>query len=471
MNSYARLIPRLNGTEIEERFGYYLGLVEKGVAGFIVFGGELETVRGKLRELQEAAGRTLIIASDLEQGLGQQIRGGTLFPPAMAIASALRGLRREKSRDLLAKLYAAFAAEATYAGINTILAPVLDINTNPDNPIIATRAFGEDPDTVSFFGCEMIKSLQRGGIRACGKHFPGHGDTETDSHIGLPVIKKDLPSLEKEEFVSFKRAVTEQVDMIMLGHLSVPALDPSGAPASLSQKVISYLREKMGFDGLLMTDAMNMGALGGRDENEASLTALDAGADIILHPSDCDATAAYLKEKGWIPGDDPALSFHKGIRSSAFTDSDTDFDGNRRFSGELARMAVAIEGRGYSTLKRPFILILIDERSEKGDCFVRAMKRRYLDIGHCFLVPGDAIPWSAIPADHELVAAVFSQVRAWKGRSEWLSETIRTLEGKARLFISFGNPYLLRNVKTTTKIYAYWDSDSAQEAAAEKILR
>ncbi|HEX8948649.1 MAG TPA: glycoside hydrolase family 3 N-terminal domain-containing protein, partial [Dissulfurispiraceae bacterium] len=172
MNPYRRLIPRLNGAEVEERFDSYLTLVKKGIGGFILFGGDLETVRAGIRELQHASQHPLIIASDLEQGLGQQVRGGTLFPPAMAIAAAVKAAEPADS-SLPERVYRAFALEAAYAGINVIFAPVLDINTNPRNPIIATRAFGEDRETVSFLGCEMIKAFQRSGIIACGKHFPG----------------------------------------------------------------------------------------------------------------------------------------------------------------------------------------------------------------------------------------------------------------------------------------------------------
>ena len=133
----------------------------------------------------------------------------------------------------------AIATEAQYAGINTIFGPVLDINTNPRNPIISVRAFGEDPETVSFFGCEMTRAFQACGIAACGKHFPGHGDTEVDSHIKLPVVDKGLKRLKKYELLPFQRAIEENVKMIMLGHLNVPALDSSGTPVSISKKAVS----------------------------------------------------------------------------------------------------------------------------------------------------------------------------------------------------------------------------------------
>ena len=467
MNPYSRLVPRLNGREIEKRSAYYLGLVKKGVAGFIIFGGELETVRMKLKELQAAAHQPLIIASDLEQGLGQQVEGGTIFPPAMAISSALRQVDREKAASILKELYTAFAKEARYAGINTILAPVLDVNTNPENPIIATRAFGEDPATVSFFGCEMVKVLQQNGIAACGKHFPGHGDTETDSHISLPVIRKDLASLERNELVPFKAAITSGVSMVMLGHLSVPALDSSERPASLSEKTVTYLRAEMGFSGTIITDAMNMGGLGRYTEREASLIALNSGVDIILHPADPDAIADYLGGNNCRPDPLKIAPLHPLLAGATIP---PDFVSHRKLSDEFAGMAVTMEGRRDVKVQKPFLIILNDEGVKKGEHLVAALKRRYVGLEHRQIFPGDDMPRSVIPPEHDLLVAVFSQVRAWKGQTaEWLREMIGSLDGKTTVFISFGNPYVLRNVQDTPKIYAYWDSWSAQEAVVEKI--
>jgi len=479
MNPYSRLIPRLNGKEIEERFGYYLSLVKKGIAGFIVFTGELETVRSKLAELQDASEHPLIIACDLEQGLGQQIESGTLFPPAMAIASALKGVDRQRAKALLNEVYTAFAEESLYAGINTILAPVLDINTNPDNPIIATRAFGEDPDSVSFFGCEMVSVLQRNGIIACGKHFPGHGDTEIDSHISLPVIRKKISDLENVELVPFRKAISEGLSMIMLGHLSIPALDASGVPATISQKIISYLRSKLIFKGTVMSDAMNMGGMGGYGENEASLMALNAGVDIILHPTDPDAVAAHLRQKDWKPGGKPAtpqirrlqIQEREGFSSSISPeDISIHFGEHRKLSERLSRMAITVEGDTQLKIKDPFLIILNEDRDGMDAYLIHEFRRRYRDTGYCSVSPEDEIPWSAIPKDHDLIVCVYSQTRAWKGKTAgWLRNTIKNLNLTARVFVSFGNPYVLRNLGNVTKIYAYWNSEPAQKAVLEKL--
>lgn len=465
MNPYSRLIPRLNGKEIEDRFEYYLGLVKKGVAGFIVFGGELESVREGIKKLQDASHQPLMIASDLEQGLGQQIEGGTLFPPAMAIASALRNVPQDDASLMLKRLYTAFATEAQYAGINAILAPVLDITTNPLNPVIATRAFGEDPDSVSFFGCEMIRILQENGVMACGKHFPGHGDTEIDSHIALPVIHKELSALEYHELMPFENAIHQGVDMIMLGHLSVPSLDPSGKPASISEKVVSYLRSTMQFRGLVITDAMNMGALGEYHELEASAMALNAGVDLLLHPTDPDSTALFLREKNYVP-QPSALSLTKSHNAFPF-----DFKEHRKLSQELSRMAVTVEGQEKWKLKEPFVLLVNDEQVEKGDVFLNGLRHAYPGVAHSAIFPEDEIPLSAFPGKCHLIVCVFSQAGAWKGtHAAWLRRTIQSLAGRARLFISFGNPYAIKGLENVTKIFAFWSAESAQDAVAEKLI-
>ncbi|MEW6674694.1 MAG: glycoside hydrolase family 3 N-terminal domain-containing protein [Nitrospirota bacterium] len=474
-NHYCFIIPRLNGQEIEENFNYYLNLVKKGVAGFIVFGGELETVRDGIRRLQKEAKLPLIIASDLEQGLGQQLIGGTLFPPAMAIASAIKSSQQSvvssQKLKLLRSALKAIAIEAKYAGINTIFAPVLDINTNPKNPIISTRAFGEDTETVSFFGCEMIKILQANRITACGKHFPGHGDTEIDSHISTPTIKKDLQSLEKTELVPFRNAIKKGVKMIMLGHLNVPAIDPSGIPVSISKRAVRFLRNEMKFKGIIITDALNMHSLNSSTiEEKASLMALRAGVDLLLHPSDPDKVAVYLKKSNYpLELRTNNLEFRTKINTSHFSLPISYFKKHRKISEELTRKAIKV----YSDIKltkRSFLIILNDEAVEKGRRFVESLREKFIGLNYLIIPHGSEIPWDAIPGDMRIIVAVFSEIRAWKGgASPWLLRQIKYLSDRAVLFISFGSPYLLEGL--TPKILAYWDSESAQESVASLLLR
>ncbi|MEW6001815.1 MAG: glycoside hydrolase family 3 N-terminal domain-containing protein [Nitrospirota bacterium] len=522
MNFYQFIISRLNGEDIEKDFDYHLGLVKKGIAGFIIFGGKLLPVREGLIELQKEAKRTLIIASDLEQGLGQQIEGGTTFPPAMAIASALafispapfkgegEGGGAEVTRGklkLLKNTFQAIALEARYAGINTVFAPVLDINTNPQNPIISTRAFGNDPESVSFLGCEMIKILQSFGIAACGKHFPGHGDTETDSHISLPLINKNLESLEKIELVPFRDAIRAGLKMIMLGHLSVPAMDPSGIPASISAETIRYLREKMEFRGIAITDALSMHGLtqivqthenviargeaanqsyprqialplARNDrigiEEQASLIALKAGVDLLLHPTDAGSIVSYLEGTGYYP-DNSAIKrlevFRETLCKSESVEPYLSFEENKKLSEKLARKAINIKGK-IKPVKNPFLLILNDDERGKGDVLIEVLKSRYSSLEYRLHNRETQISdFNDIKRDREIILAVFSSIKAWKGGlSPLLKKTIEEFEERARVFISFGSPYIFDNIKRDcVKIFAYWDSEAAQRAVAELI--
>jgi beta-N-acetylhexosaminidase len=328
-------------------------------------------------------------------------------------------------------------------------------------------------------GCEMVSVLQRNGIIACGKHFPGHGDTEIDSHAGLPVIKKGLSSLEGNELMPFKRAISEGVGMIMLGHLSVPSMDPSGRPASLSEKIVSYLRAVMGFRGTIITDAMNMGGIGDYSENEASHMALEAGADIVLHPTDPDAVAAHLRQKDWRSGERPAalqiplLQIRKRERFSSSIsaeDRSINFGEHRKLSDRLSHMAITVEGDTRLRIRDPFLIILNEDRDGKDAYLIHEFRKRHRDTGYCSVSPEDEIPWSAIPKDHDLIVCVYSQTRAWKGKTAgWLRNAIKNLNSRARVFVSFGNPYVL-SLGNVTKIYAYWNSESAQKAVVEKFL-
>lgn len=474
-NYYQFIVPRLNGAGIKKDFDAYLSLVKKGIGGFIVFGGEIEQVRKYIRKLQDEAATPLIIASDLERGAGQQFVGGTPLPPAMALANTVRNPGSEESSEKpvnrgLSRLRKAFhilAEEAKYAGINTILAPVLDINTNPENPIIATRAFGEDRETVSFFGCEMIKTLRESGIASCGKHFPGHGDTAVDSHIKLPVVNRPFAELVKAELVPFRAAVTCGVDMVMLGHLSVPAIDASGIPVSLSGKAVSYLRRKLRFSGILITDAMNMGGLAGFSEEEASFRALDAGVDIILHPSQTEKVIKHLRRKALSFDDSRLVKFRMNVSSAS--SSRPDFNRNLLFSERLTQKAIKVSS-DFRIRERPVLVILNDEEGFRGKLFAKKMREHIPGLVTRVISPGSK-DVSMEKRESFVIVSIFSDVRGWKGgASDWLHRQIESLSTGADLLVSFGSPYLIRDFDLP-KIYVYWDSAQAQSAAALEIKK
>lgn len=253
--------------------------------GIILFGYNLGSsrhislfVEGLQDISMKEAGIPLFISIDQEGGRVRRIeRGVTLFPGNMAAGSA----NRKRDVYLWGRI---LGLELRSLGINMNLAPDLDVNNNPANPVINIRSFGSDPQHVSRMGKNYIRGLQESDCIAVGKHFPGHGDTDRDSHLTLPVIPYDMERLEKVELVPFRAALEENVTGIMSAHISYPKLLEPGESATLSKKILTgLLREKMGFQGLVITDDMEMNAISKRYSlDEAAVRAVKAGADIVL---------------------------------------------------------------------------------------------------------------------------------------------------------------------------------------------
>lgn len=264
-------------------------IVELHPGGYVLYDRNVESPRQVAQlntDLQQAARSNgdppLLITLDQEGGVVarlKQDKGFTEFPGAMAIAATgdVENARRAAR---------AISVELRAVGFNMDLAPDLDVNNNPQNPVISTRSFGSDPARVAEFGAAFIETMQAEGIAAVGKHLPGHGDTAVDSHVSLPTVPHDRARLESVEFVPFKAAIKSRVAGIMSAHVTFPAIDPTPAlPATLSRHVLTGLvRDEFQYDGVLMTDELGMGALGtaGYPPPKAAAAALAAGADVLL---------------------------------------------------------------------------------------------------------------------------------------------------------------------------------------------
>ena len=263
---------------------------ELGIGGAVVYGGGLEETFNRIQIAQSWSEIPLFIAADYERGLGQWYDGATLFPTNMAVAATGRNVLAYEQGVITAK-------EAKAFGVNMIFAPVMDVNNNPDNPIINFRSYGDDPRLVSIFGNSFIRGIQEQNVYACVKHFPGHGNTSTDSHTRLPVIPGNRRDFSKIELPPFKSSIKNGVKMVMTGHVITPGIDRSKKPATLSSVITNrLLRKKLKFDGLVVIDAMEMGALNNIKSSEACVRAVEAGADIILLPLDVDSTIHAIKE-------------------------------------------------------------------------------------------------------------------------------------------------------------------------------
>lgn len=267
------------------------------VGGVILFQNSLRDVKQILKlthEIQESSKTPLFIGIDQEGGGINRLSMGTTMPGNMALGATNSTAYAFETGKLIGK-------ELKALGINVNFAPVLDVNNNPSNPVIGIRSFGSDPELVARLGVSYINGLRHSKVISAGKHFPGHGDTTVDSHIGLPQISHNIERLWDVELKPFQRAVNRGVDMIMTAHVTFPTIDdttfiskkngqPITIPATLSHKVLTgLLREEMGFNGIIVTDAFNMKAIADHFSNEEAIVmAIKAGADMILMPTNME---------------------------------------------------------------------------------------------------------------------------------------------------------------------------------------
>lgn len=269
------------------------GVVLFALSGNIESPEQLARLNGEAQALAlaEGAGIPLFVAIDQEGGPVSRLTDGfTVFPSNMALGAT-------GSVDQARAMAAVMAAEMRAVGINMNLAPVLDVNDNPDNPVIGLRSFGSSPELVARLGLAMIETYQANGILATAKHFPGHGNTAVDSHVGLPVVNGSRQRLDAVELAPFRAAIAANVGAIMTAHVIMPAIEPTqGLPATLSQRVLTeLLRQQLGYDGLIVTDSLGMGALGGYQAQEVATLAFMAGADVLAFGADIGHSPAEQK--------------------------------------------------------------------------------------------------------------------------------------------------------------------------------
>ena len=266
--------------------GALRALLAEGVGGVILLGGSAAELRLRTRQLASWSDQPLLLCADVEEGVGQRFEGASWLPPPLGVGQIHRG-DPQAARALAERYGSCTGREARALGLNWVLGPVCDVNNNPANPVINVRAWGEEPTVVAELAAAFIQGVQAEGVLACAKHFPGHGDTAEDSHLDLPVLPHSRERLEAIELPPFRQAIAADVASVMTAHLLLPELDPE-RPATLSPRVLTHLlRHDLGFDGLVVTDALVMEAIAARHgPGEAAVLALEAGADLVLMPAD-----------------------------------------------------------------------------------------------------------------------------------------------------------------------------------------
>ncbi len=459
-------------------------LVKDHVGGFIIFGGSASGVREVTEELQVVSQIPLFFACDAERGVGQIVRDMTLFPFAMSLGAI-------NDEGLVYEQGSLIAQEMKECGLNLVFGPVSDVNTNPLNPIINIRSYGDDPELVSRMSQAFIKGLQENRIMSCAKHFPGHGTTWVDSHVDMPVSEQSEEDLFECDLVPFKNAVDEGVTFIMPAHIAYPHISNEKVPATISEAVIqAILRDKLGFTGLVVTDSFRMDGIGkSGDEADMSGLSLMSGCDIILDPKNPEYLIQRLiemTESGKLDSGtlNESLSRILSVKNKWLTDrahgsSNIHLDANSLVEKIAKRSPCLLKG---STLKSGNAIVYIFDVTESGQSistvFLNKMSRSGVTcIRHEIGFDSDpgSVPGVAEGID-AVICLIYTTVGAWKKQS-YLTENYKTILNaletlpQEKVLVSFGSPYVVSGFKGFDTVLCMFDSmDVCQAAAADVLL-
>ena len=453
-----------------------------------------------VNRMQKLAKVPLIVSGDFERGASMRVDATTMFPHAMAFTASRDPQEARIEGEITAK-------EARAIGVQWIFFPDADVNNNPDNPIINIRSYGEDPADVSKFVSAFIDgahSVPGAKVLVTAKHFPGHGDTATDSHMNLATISGDRPRLEQIEWAPFRAAIASGVDSIMSAHIAVPALDAPNLPATLSPKILTgILRDELGFKGIIVTDALEMGGIAqGFSVGDASVRALEAGADVLLMPPDPEAAinavvaavkSGRIKQKRL---DESVMRLltakaHVGLATKRTVDVDAIHDVVA--SPENVAAAQHISDHSLTLVRNdgdilPFrnaattaYYVLGESRTGvEGQAFAAEMKKRLPSANVIQLDPtmSDADLQAAVQQGSQatqIVVVAFVSVAAYRGNvalAGGFPQMLQTLIAtKKPLFLaSLGNPYLLRSFPDVTGYLTSFSSAPPSEISLVKAL-
>ncbi|MGE5349706.1 MAG: glycoside hydrolase family 3 N-terminal domain-containing protein [Actinomycetota bacterium] len=472
-----------------------------GIGGVIFFEGSRDLQVDFTKRIGKMSKIPLIIAQDAEWGTGMRLKEIEDFPYQMTLGAL-------QNDSLIYRMGAAVAWQCRDIGVNINLAPVADVNNNPLNPVINYRSFGEDPERVADKAVMYMKGLQDNGIIACAKHFPGHGDTDVDSHTGLPVIKGDRQRFEEVELVPFRRLAEEGIGAVMTAHISVPGLEKSGLPATFSKKVITtLLRQDTRFRGLILTDAMNMaGATLTYPSGIAEAEAFLAGNDIIEYSTDpvraIDEIARRV-EKGEIAVSEVISRCRKLLAAKLWLENLKTGNGDTGVTPD-GRQGTGIPGSEHPALIRDLYtgaMTLIEnndnliplgrlDRIRIATVSVnrlamtefQRMTDRYTNADHYFVDPsneqGARFVMSKLK-DYDVVIAGFCSLEqkpaGQYGVTPSLNNLFRQITSLDRAaVIWFGNPYGIARLDMTKKpsafLVAYQDNQYSHQAAVQVLF-
>jgi beta-N-acetylhexosaminidase len=483
---------------------------DEHVGGFIVSVGAPVDIALKLNALQRASPLPLLVGADLETGVGFRARGGFFLPNAIDLGGATTfplqmALGAIGDTTLAYEEARVTALEARALGIHIAFGPDLDVNNNPANPVIGARSFSEDPGMTARLGAAYVRGIQEHGVLATGKHFPGHGDTETNSHLALAVVTASRARLDSVELAPFRAAIRAQLGAIMTFHGFLPALDSSGVPATLSHRVMTdLLRKELGFDGLLVTDAMDMaGVVQQFGAFEASKRAIAAGNDVLLMPSDIrgtiDAVVGGVKEGRYTEARINE-SVRRLLRIKAqfglYRARVVDVDSVRAVVGDSSHVALAnlIAERGIVLAKDSLRLVPLAQAKSRvlsvtyarrsdlaaGSTFDGELRRAGLTPRSAYVNADEAAPnvdavvASVDSADVVIVNSYvnISSTTATAGVSNAFTALLARIQARTPrvVLVSFGTPYLLQQAPDVSTYVVAWGGTAASQRAAAKAV-
>jgi beta-N-acetylhexosaminidase len=449
--------------------------------------------------MQRLAKTPLIVAGDFERGASMRIASTTKFPHLMAFGAA-------GDPELTRKLGQATARESRALGFQWVLVPDADVNSNPDNPIINIRSFGEDPQAVASHVKAFIEGAHSGKPRVLTtlKHFPGHGDTAVDSHIGLAKIDADRARMDALELIPFRAGIAAGVDSVMTAHMAVPALEPEEIPATVSKNVLTgLLRKELAFQGIIVTDAMDMQGLSKLfPSGEAAVRAIEAGADVLLMPGKPDAAIDAVVaaiQKGRLDKKRVEESILKVLTAKAQAGLDkkrlVDLEAinDEVDSPESGELAQQVADRAVTMIKNERGIVPL-EQPEKA-CYYVLSESRYSLVGRKVVeelrarVPRasispmeptapDAVIDEAVQKAGQCSVAVvttFVTATAYRGSVGLSGAYTRLMEGLLKgttpvVLVSLGNPYLLRGYQGVASYLTTFSTAPTSETAAVKAL-
>jgi beta-N-acetylhexosaminidase len=453
-----------------------------------------------INRMQRLAKIPLMVSGDFERGASMRVDATTPFPHAMAFTASRDPEEARIEGEITAR-------EARALGVQWLFFPDADVNNNPDNPIINIRSYGENPADVSSFVSAFIAgahSVPDARVLTTAKHFPGHGDTDTDTHLNLATIHGDKERLEQVELTPFRAAIKSGTDAVMTAHIAVPALDDPGLPATLSPKIMTgVLRDELGFKGIIVTDALEMGGIAkGYSAGEAAVLALGAGADVLLMPPDAEAAidgvAAAVKSGHIKPKriDESVMRIltakaHVGLATRKLVDLEeihsvvNSTESNAAAQQISDRSVTLVRNMGDMVpLKAPattaFFILAEGRTSVEGDAFGAEVRKRSAAANVILVDPtmSDADLNAAVQrtsAATQYVVAAFASVAAYKGSvalGGGFPALIQNLVAtkKPVALIALGNPYLLRSFPDVSAYMTTYSPVPPSEVSAVKAL-